>query len=126
MKKEIIAAVILAVLIGFSSFNIGYVDRRMEALKAEVDSIAELSREGQHEQALQRLLQSSAEWEGFTGYAGVMLRHSDEISKVTNSYFELQQTLERGDKLPRAMCEKLKHDLSDIAKTESLSLSSLF
>ena len=126
MKKELVAAVILAAVTALSILNIGYVEKRIGALTDDIDEIEMLSDENRLEEAGALLRESSELWLSFSAYAGVMLRHSDEISDVTDTYFDMLETLQEGEKLPPAMCEKLKHGLTDIAKTESLSLSSLF
>ena len=126
MKKELTAGIILAAVITLSIVNIGYVGRKIDTLKSDVDKIEALSDAEEIEQAYALLRESADLWMDFSTYAGVMLRHSDEISDVTDSYFAMLETLQEGQKVPPAMCEKLKHGLTDIAQTESLSLSSLF
>lgn len=126
MKKEITAAIILVVIITLSFLNIGYVDKKVNLLKEDADKTFQLSSSGDIEHALTYLKESEKKWLSFSGYAGVMLRHSDEISDVTDTYFAMLQTLQAGRELSPSICEKLKHGLNDIAETESIKLSSLF
>lgn len=126
MTREIIAATILVIMIALSLVNIAYVGNVVEGLTEDVYKVEALSRAGEPEKARELLQQSADRWMDFSVYAGVMLRHSDEITDVTDSYFSMLETLEAGNRLPEATCAKLTHGLSDIAATESLSLSSLF
>ncbi len=126
MKKEATASIILVALIILSIFNIRYVGKKTNLLKEDADRTFQLSASGDIEQAYNYLQESEKEWLAFSGYAGVMLRHSDEISDVTDTYFTMLQTLQAGCEVPPAMCEKLKHGLNDIAENESINLSSLF
>ena len=126
MTRELIAASILVLMIALSLVNIAYVGNVVDGLTEDLYEAEALSGDGQLEQARELLQQSSDRWMDFSLYAGVMLRHSDEITDVTDSYFSMLEMLEAGNRLPEATCAKLKHGLSDIAATESLSLSSLF
>lgn len=126
MTREIIAATILVIMIALSLVNIAYVGNVVEGLTEDVYKVEALSRAGEPQKARELLQQSADRWMEFSVYAGVMLRHSDEITDVTDSYFSMLEALEAGYGLSDATCAKLKHGLSDIAATESLSLSSLF
>ena len=126
MIKEIIAASILIVLIVLSLFNISFVEHKTETLKADVEKAQVLLNEGKPDEALECLSSSLSSWEDYSKYAGVMLRHSDEITEVSNSYYEVMTVLETTGSVSDILFEKLKHVLTDIADVESLSMSSLF
>lgn len=126
MKKELVAVSILVVLIALSLFNIGFVAGKTEVLRQEAKDAQQLLREGKPEQAHECLSDSLKRWQSFSKYAGVMLRHSDEITDVSDSYFEIMKELEQTGSAPTALFKKLDHILVDIAEAESLSFSSLF
>ena len=117
---------LLVILISLSLFNIGYVSDKSETLREENAKAQRLLNEGKPEKTLELLGSSLEEWQSFSKYAGVMLRHSDEITDVSDSYFELMKELEQTGSAPAALFEKLDHILIDIAEVESLSFSSLF
>ena len=95
-------------------------------MRADVEKAQVLLNEGKPDEALECLSSSLSSWEDFSKYAGVMLRHSDEITEVSNNYYEVMTVLETTGSVSDILFEKLKHVLTDIADVESLSMSSLF
>ena len=124
-RKEFAAASILCVLLAFSLWNIGTVDKLTDEIilcLAKSQSCAEkLDIKG----AGKNLDEGLELWLKADGYTHIFIRHS-EIDSTTDAFYELRQLIAQGDPAElRPAYEKLRYHLESIDTMEHPSLGSI-
>ena len=126
MKKELIAALLLAALFAAALLNIRAVDRLTADVIEDVESAADRAMAGDAAAAA-RFAESAAEkWEDSDGYTHVVLRHA-EIDAVADAIYELLLTTRSGSaESVAAAAEKAAYHLRSIAGIERITPGSIF
>ncbi len=126
MKREWIAAALLALLFALSLWNIAHLDRLIGAIEAELSVSQGLAESGRFREAEEALDRAIARWVGANAYTHIFIRHP-EIDASSDAFFELKQLLaeENAEGFPSAF-DKLIYHLHSIDEMEQLRLGSIF
>ena len=118
MKKEFMAALLLAVLIGLSAYNLKCVNELTDQLLSYLEQAQLHSERGCFEEALEQLDSAFCHWENSYGYSHILIRHS-EIDSTADCFFDLREILlEKDSAGAEAAFMKLRYHLECIAQME--------
>lgn len=123
MKREYIAAVLLAALVVTSAWCI----RKIDALTDEICLRAQAAeRAASDPETAERELRQGLElWLANEGYTHVFIRHS-EIDACTDAFYEALSTLPDGEADAFASaCEKLVYHMRSVSGMEHVTLGSI-
>ncbi len=125
MKREWIAAALLALLFSLSLYNIAYLDRLIGVIGEELSASQSLAESGRFREAEEALDRAIARWVGANAYTHIFIRHP-EIDATSDEFFELKQLLaeENAEGFPSAF-DKLIYHLHSIDEMEQLRLGSI-
>lgn len=125
MKREIIAAALLLLLLTASLVNIAYLDRMREEIEKELQSAMELAAAGQFSAATAALDRAIARWVGAEAYTHIFLRHA-EVDACSDAFFEARQLLaeQNAEGFPSAF-DKLNYHLTSLDEMEHIRLGSI-
>ena len=93
MKKELIAAVLLAVIFAGVMLNIRASEKIVSSLMSEVDAAYAQLKSGDSESAAETLDKAIEHWLTLDGYTHIFIRHSEINSTTEGSYGLLSETL---------------------------------
>lgn len=126
MKKEIIAAALLIILLAGSLYNITVVDRIMSGLKAEVNEAYESAQNGDFDSAKKHIDTAIGHWLALDGYTHVFIRHT-EIDSATDAFFEMQADVyDENEKALQGTYGLLIAHLDSLMTIEQVRLGSIF
>lgn len=91
MKKELIAAVLLAVIFAGVMLNIRASERIVSSLMSEVDAAYAQLKGGDNESAVKTIDRAIERWLMLDGYTHIFIRHS-EINSTTEAFSSLNPT----------------------------------
>ena len=125
MKKEWIAAALLALLFAASLVNIACLDRLIGRIEAETDRSKALAAGGDFPAAEAALDEAVELWIAANSYTHIFIRHP-EIDSTSDAFYELKELLaeQNADGFPSAF-DKLKYHLNSIDKMEHIRLGSV-
>ena len=126
MKKELIAAVLLAVIFAGVMLNIRASEKIVSSLMSEVDAAYAQLKSGDSESAAETLDKAIEHWLTLDGYTHIFIRHS-EINSTTEAFFQFRSDIGSGD-ADAAECSYglLSETLRSIMTMEQISLGSIF
>ena len=124
MKREYVAAVMLAAILALSLINVRHIERKASALTGDIEQAQRLYQNGEHEQAADSVEDSLSSWLNWDSYSHIMLRHS-EIDLVTDAYYELLSELQGENEVTEASFGALIEKLHDIVRKERVNAGSL-
>ena len=126
MRKELVAALLLAAFFAAVLLNIRAVNRLTADVITDVESATDRAMAGDTEAAA-RFAESAAEkWEDCGGYTHVVLRHA-EIDAVADAIYELLLATRSGSpESVAAAAEKAAYHLRSIADIERIMPGSIF
>lgn len=126
MKKEIIAAVLLAVLFAGVLINIRISENIVLSLSDEVDAAYLSLKSGNGVEASQQLDKAIDHWLTLDGYTHIFIRHS-EINSTTEAFFQFKSDVSSGDAdAAEGSYGLLKETLNSLMTMEQISLGSIF
>lgn len=126
MRRMYVGALILAALMAASLYNVSYLDGKVQALEAMVDSSAELVREGNYAAAADTLRRAIDTWNGMESYTHIFIRHS-ETDSATDAFYEYLSDITAMDGGSAAgSYQKLRAHLESIANMEHVTIGSIF
>ncbi|MGN1003169.1 MAG: DUF4363 family protein [Oscillospiraceae bacterium] len=126
MRRMYAGALILAILLAASLFNVAYLDGKVAELEAMVDEAAAKAEGGDFDAASRSLQRAIDTWNGMEGYTHIFIRHS-EIDGATDAFYEYLSDLCAGDGgSARGSCQKLRAHLESIASMEHVTIGSIF
>ena len=88
MKKEIIAAALLLLVLFGSVYNITVIDRVLYGLEDEVTQAYTSAVAGDYATAKTQMRSAAAHWQALDGYTHIFIRHT-EIDSATDAFFTL-------------------------------------
>lgn len=126
MKKELFAALLLALLFAGTLVNIKVNDSLMQKLDAEVKSAYEYAADGSWDEAERRLSEASSHWLSLDGYTHVFIRHS-EIDATTQAFFSMMSDVCAKDQGALEGSYAMLHaQLRSLIGMEHISIGSIF
>ena len=126
MKKELIAAVLLAVIFAGVMLNIRASEKIVLSLMQEVDSSYAQLQSGDNESAVKTLDKAIEHWLTLDGYTHIFIRHS-EINSTTEAFFQFRSDIGSGDAdAAEGSYGLLSETLRSIMTMEQISLGSIF
>ena len=96
MKKELIAAVLLAVIFAGVMLNIRASEKIVSSLMSEVDAAYAQLKSGDSKSAAETLDKAIEHWLTLDGYTHIFIRHS-EINSTTEAFFQFRSDIGSGD-----------------------------
>lgn len=126
MKKELIAAVLLAVIFAGVMLNIRASERIVSSLMSEVDAAYAQLKGGDNESAVKTIDRAIERWLTLDGYTHIFIRHS-EINSTTEAFFQFKSDIGSGDAdAAEGSYGLLSETLRSIMTMEQISLGSIF
>ncbi len=126
MKKELIAAVLLAVIFAGVMLNIRASEKIVSSLMSEVDAAYAQLKSGDSESAAETLDKAIERWLMLDGYTHIFIRHS-EINSTTEAFFQFKSDIGSGDAdAAEGSYGLLSETLRSIMTMEQISLGSIF
>lgn len=126
MKKELIAAVLLAVIFAGVMLNIRASEKIVLSLMQEVDSSYAQLQSGDNESAVKTIDRAIEHWLTLDGYTHIFIRHS-EINSTTEAFFQFKSDIGSGDAdAAEGSYGLLSETLRSIMTMEQISLGSIF
>lgn len=126
MKKELIAAVLLAVIFAGVMLNIRASEKIVSSLMSEVDAAYAQLKSGDSESAAETLDKAIEHWLTLDGYTHIFIRHS-EINSTTEAFFQFRSDIGSGDAdTADGSYGLLSETLRSIMTMEQISLGSIF
>ena len=126
MKKEIVAAVLLLLILAGVSLNIRVNERIVSSLINEVDKSYENLKNGNEDKAMQQLDTAIEHWLNLDGYTHIFIRHS-EINSTTDAFYGFRSDVGSGDAdAASGSYGLLKETLLSLMTMEQISLGSVF
>lgn len=125
MKKEWIAAGLLALLFAAALLNIACLDRLVGNIEEDVGRAQALAESGDFPSAEAALDTAIEHWVAANAYTHIFIRHP-EIDSTSDAFFELKELLaeENADGFPSAF-DKLNYHLNSIDEMEHIRLGSV-
>ena len=125
MKKEWIAAILLALLFAAALLNIACLDRLIGRIGEDVAHAQDLAGRGDFLAAEAALDTAIERWIAANSYTHIFIRHP-EIDSTSDAFFELKELLaeENADGFPSAF-DKLMYHLNSIDEMEHIRLGSV-
>ena len=125
MKKELIAAVLLAVIFAGVMLNIRASEKIVSSLMSEVDAAYAQLKSGDSESAAETLDKAIERWLMLDGYTHIFIRHS-EINSTTEAFFQFKSDIGSGDAdAAEGSYGLLSETLRSIMTMEQISLGSI-
>ena len=126
MKKEIAAAVILALVFIGVLVNIKVAGNIILSLEEDVTAAYESAEKGDFDHAKPQLDAAVEHWMSLDGYTHIFIRHS-EINSTTEAYFQLKSDIYAEDMgAVEGSYGLLMATLDSLMTMEQLSLGSIF
>ena len=126
MKKEIVAAVLLLLILAGVSLNIRVNERIVSSLINEVDKSYESLKSGDSTSAAEQLDTAIEHWLDLDGYTHIFIRHS-EINSTTDAFYGFRSDVGSGDAdAANGSYGLLKETLLSLMTMEQISLGSVF
>ncbi len=126
MKKAAAAAVLLALMLGVSVWNIHFLDRFTGEMKSMLDMSRACWAAGDIAGAEEILQETISIWYGTEGYTHVFIRHA-EVNDVADAFYDLSSALKESDAAAaESEYERLKAHLDSIDTMEHVTVKSVF
>lgn len=126
MKKELIAAVLLAVIFAGVMLNIRASEKIVSSLMSEVDAAYAQLQSGDNESAVKTIDRAIEHWLMLDGYTHIFIRQS-EINSTTEAFFQFKSDIGSGDAdAAEGSYGLLSETLRSIMTMEQISLGSIF
>ena len=126
MKREIWAAMLLAILFAGSLWNIRAIDRLTDKIGQYLDRSEQAIASGDTASAEKELQTALDIWLKSDSYTHIFIRHP-EIDGTADAFYEALQALMEGEdeKEISAQYDKLRYHLESISRMEHLSFGSI-
>ena len=126
MRKELAAAIILALLLTGVMVNIRVASNIILGLKEDVTAAYQSAEKGDFDRAKPQLDAAVEHWMSLDGYTHIFIRHS-EINSTTEAYFQLKSDIYAEDMgAVDGSYGLLMATLDSLMTMEQLSLGSIF
>ena len=126
MRRELIAAAVLILLLAAVIFNSVYLSRLTDTLISAVDEAEESAVGGIFEASADKAAEAAEIWNTSAKYTHVVLGH-DEVGLLSDALFKLVEDILAGDAdTVRNTSEMVRLKLRNIARSETLSPGSVF
>lgn len=126
MRKELAAAIILALLLTGVMVNIRVASNIILSLKEDVTAAYQSAEKGDFDRAKPQLDAAIEHWMSFDGYTHIFIRHC-EINSTTQAYFQLKSDIYAEDMgAAEGSYGLLMATLDSLMTMEQLSLGSIF
>ena len=125
MKRELAAALLLALLFLGSLWNLRCLDRLIGRLEQETEESIQYARNGDFSSAEQALDRAVDRWVAANSYTHIFIRHP-EIDATSDAFFDLKGLLgEQNLPAAEAAYRRLCYHLDSIDEMEHLRLGSI-
>ena len=124
MKRGLIAAGLLILLLALLLANIHALDELLAGVEAQLCRSSAALAAGDTQLAASEAEAAMKQWQSAADYAHIVLRQG-EIDAVSDAFFELLGELREGEEAETAYLALLYH-LDSIARMDRLQLSSIF
>jgi hypothetical protein len=126
MKKEIIFAIVLLSLFGFTLLNIKLLDKMTKELLTVLEESLESAENGDWEKAIEKADEAEKIWDKADHYTHIVVRHS-ELDCTTDAFYEFVKAL-YGEEVGEAKgaYKSLSAHLKSIVTMEEITLGSIF
>lgn len=126
MRKELAAAIILALLLTGVMVNIRVASNIILGLKEDVTAAYQSAEKGDFDRAKPQLDAAIEHWMSLDGYTHIFIRHC-EINSTTQAYFQLKSDIYAEDMgAAEGSYGLLMTTLDSLMTMEQLSLGSIF
>ena len=126
MRKELAAAIILALLLTGVMVNIRVASNIILSLKEDVTAAYQSAEKGEFDRAKPQLDAAIEHWMSLDGYTHIFIRHG-EINSTTQAYFQLKSDIYAEDMgAAEGSYGLLMATLDSLMTMEQLSLGSIF
>ena len=126
MRKELAAAIILALLLTGVMVNIRVASNIILGLKEDVTAAYQSAEKGDFDRAKPQLDAAIEHWMSLDGYTHIFIRHC-EINSTTQAYFQLKSDIYAEDMgAAKGSYGLLMATLDSLMTMEQLSLGSIF
>ena len=126
MRKELAAAIILALLLTGVMVNIRVASNIILSLKEDVTAAYQSAEKGDFDRAKPQLDAAVEHWMSLDGYTHIFIRHS-EINSTTEAYFQLKSDIYAEDMgAVEGSYGLLMATLDSLMTMEQLRLGSIF
>ena len=126
MRKELAAAIILALLLTGVMVNIRVASNIILSLKEDITAAYQSAEKGDFDRAKPQLDAAIEHWMSLDGYTHIFIRHS-EINSTTQAYFQLKSDIYAEDMgAVEGSYGLLMATLDSLMTMEQLSLGSIF
>lgn len=126
MRKELAAAIILALLLTGVMVNIRVASNIILSLKEDVTAAYQCAEKGDFDRAKPQLDAAVEHWMSLDGYTHIFIRHC-EINSTTQAYFQLKSDIYAEDMgAVEGSYGLLMATLDSLMTMEQLSLGSIF
>ena len=126
MRKELAAAIILALLLTGVMVNIRVASNIILGLKEDVTAAYQSAEKGDFDRAKPQLDAAIEHWMSLDGYTHIFIRHC-EINSTTQAYFQLKSDIYAEDMgAAEGSYGLLMASLDSLMTMEQLSLGSIF
>jgi hypothetical protein len=126
LRKTIVAAVLLLLLLVGTLLNIRCLDGYIEQMQGYVGDAQSSAETGNYDGAVNSLRQAVELWNSIDGYTHIFIRHS-EIDSASDAFYDLLSDLyARDGEAARGSFEKVLYHLESISKIEHITLGSVF
>ncbi len=125
MKREIIAAGLLLLLLLASILNIAYLDALIDRVEAEIDTAEICRKDEEYQQAIAALNRAQQIWDDARSYTHIFIRHP-EIDTVADAFHALESDLrDENARAAEASLRLLRYHLECIRDMEHIRIGSI-
>lgn len=126
MKKALLGAAILVLLLALSIVNIRFLDGFTGDLISQLDIAEEQSLKNDFASSARTLEEAISKWNSYEWYTHIFIRHS-EIDITSDAFYELMsEILDENAQSAQGAFRKLRSRLESIAGMEHITPGSIF
>ena len=126
MKKALLGAAILVLLLALSIVNIRFLDGFTGDLISQLDIAEEQSLKNDFASSARTLEEAISKWNSYEWYTHIFIRHS-EIDSTSDAFYELMsEILDENAQSAQGAFRKLRSRLESIAGMEHITPGSIF
>ena len=126
MKKALLGAAILALLLALSIVNIRFLDGFTGDLISQLNIAEKQSLENDFASSARTLEEAISKWNSYEWYTHIFIRHS-EIDSTSDAFYELMsEILDENAQSAQGAFRKLRSRLESIAGMEHITPGSIF
>jgi hypothetical protein len=126
MKKEIITAGFLLLLLAAAFVNTYFLDKLTGDVVSQIETAEKSAREGSWDEAEKKAEKAAELWTGSDTYTHLVLRHNESEAATDSLYSLLEQIYAREDGAVKGAAQAAKARLESISSIEKIRFGSIF